>query len=99
MISMQVTWGKAKTIMKFLWRHFFTTWCLIEATHAFIYANPILSRVLITLCIAVAIDWAKQFIKPGRNFETPSSINYPNNIATPLHKRQWWNPELLNRVQ
>lgn len=91
---MQPTLGIIKKTLKFVWRHFFTIYCLIEIIRGYIFTNPIFNRVLIIIGVAIAIDWAKQFIKLSRKFEVPSNMNDPFNIATPLHKRQWWNPEL-----
>ena len=54
---------KPKNTLKFVWRHVLTLGCLVLAMYAFIFTNPIVIRVLITLCIAGLLDWAKQFIK------------------------------------
>jgi hypothetical protein len=92
MKSGKFIWGKAKKAAKFVWRHFLTLSCLTLATYAFIYTNPIVSRVLITLCITAFLDWAKQFIKLTPN---PERYHHHTNSHAVHRDDQWWNPYVM----
>lgn len=94
MNSIQPILGKTKKVLKLIWRHFFTLVNLSIGLTVFIEGPINWKNGLSMTAIAIFLDWAKQFIKLGRNVEVPSSMNDPFNIGTPLHKRQWWNSEL-----
>jgi len=94
MNSIQSAWAKARKTLKFVWRHFFTLVNLAIGFSVFIEGPINWKNGFYMTAIAIFLDWAKQFIAFSRNIEAPSRMNDAFNIGTPLHKRQWWNPQL-----
>lgn len=96
MNSIQPIWGKAKKPLKFVWRYFFTLVDLSQSINVLIFHTLLWKNALISLCIAITIDWAKQFIKLDRSFEPHFRARNPHtDIGTPIHIRQWQNPGIM----
>ena len=84
-----------KKTAKFFWRHFFTLADLSLSINVLVFNTLLWKNALISLSIAITIDWAKQFIKLTPNKSSHSrSINPSDDIYTPLHARQWWNSSI-----
>ena len=98
MNSTQPILTKAKKTLKFVWRHFFMLADLSLSIKVLIFHTLIWKNALITLAVAIMIDWAKQFIKLGAGsnpYANPHRVHPYNDVTVPLHIRQWWNPGLI----
>lgn len=83
---------KPKKAFRFIWRHLFTMADISLSINVLIYDHLLWKNAFISLSIAIAIDWAKQFIKLTPNPNRRHSIN---DQFEPLHVRQPWNSSII----
>lgn len=96
MNSIQPIWGKAKKVVKFAWRHFFTFMMLCILISVFVEGPMKWKNAAIMIAICIFLDWAKQFMKLSRGIDTHIKMHNPHtDIGAPIHIRQWNNPGIM----
>jgi len=98
----QTIWGNAKKTAKFIWRHFFTLFDISLSIKVLIFGSLIWKNALISLCVAITIDWVKQFIKFMPNprvhhFHSDSHAVSRNTLTVSRNtlNDQWSNPNVM----
>lgn len=85
---------RIKKFAKFVWRHFFTLADISLSINVLIYDNLLWKNALISLSIAITIDWAKQFIKLTPNSKRAHS-SYNNTVSTNSSNNHWSDPYVV----
>lgn len=98
MDAIQTIWNKTKKTAKFVWRHFFTLADLSLSIDVLIFDSLIWKNALISLCIAITIDWVKQFMKPKFKLHSRMPYSSYDDISLPPHIRQPWNPSYMGTI-
>ena len=98
MDAIQNVWVKAKKTAKFVGRHFFTLADLSLSIDILIFDSLNWKYALISLCIAITIDWVKQFSKPTFKLHSRMPCSSHNDISLPLHIREPWNPSYMGTI-
>lgn len=94
MVYVHAFWTEAKKTLKLIWRHFFTLIDISLSLNVLLFDTLIWKNALISLAVAITIDWVKQYIKFTPNIKNHPHHNDPSKpLIPPLHE-QWWNPSI-----